>query len=112
MSAAPFLAALYALRTGLLMIDVISPAEAVVIEISREAGFRFELWLKRSTDTQQRIAMGIDFTKPMFRDIDAETDNPKREMEIRGVKMRWPTGRIHDGDRPRPRPVVEDIPHG
>lgn len=122
MSAAPFLAALYAVRTGLLLIGAITPAEAVVIEISPEAGLRFEIWLAK-LDHAQRITMGIEVGKLGTSTVGAYSDNPYREIEIRNVLIRWQTGRIarrdgtgeaqpSAGSAEAPILRMEDIPHG
>lgn len=85
MSAAPLLAALYALRTGFLGLDVISPAESITVDLSYAAGQKFETWL---ATVPPAIA---DELRHKMNNWGRERDG-HREIELRGVKIRWPHG--------------------
>lgn len=114
MSAHALQEALWALRTAFIEPDLwhdgLGP---IVVEIPAEAGIRFECWIRQNAP-DELVHRGAD---ELFEIVGADTDNPKRQVTLQGVAIRWPTGRVctyfgagRHRIEPRPEARIIEIP--
>jgi hypothetical protein len=94
-----FVEALWNLDVALRAPDVLAPGEKIVVEIPYEAGKRLELWLMNNPPEE------LVYRQQWCRTIDVDSEAPKRECELHGVKVRWPVERELSNDGMRPRPA-------
>lgn len=99
MTAYPFVEALHTLDVVLRAAAVLAPGDKITVELPDcEAGERFELWLRCNPPEELLYRVNN-----WGRDVDVDTDNPKREIYLHGVTVRWPVVRVMTPDGPAPR---------
>lgn len=99
------LAALAALRGTLHANDITESADLISVELPYQAGIRFELWLAR-TNPPDLLAAPNNWGG----EIDTDGPNPKRYVNLQGLRVVWPTGRVALDGKVVPRPAPFD-PH-
>lgn len=96
--------ALHGLHSAFFEIDVTRYNERIVVEIPEEAGRRLEAWLMSHLPIERHQGDGNG-----FRLVDADSQNPKREVTVQGVAIRWPTGRVMTQHGVAPRPLPDEV---
>lgn len=101
------LAGLDGLRTAFHAIDVTGYDDVITVELSAEVGRKFECWLLMNMPDELRFAFNGGRVE-----VDTDTENPKRYVNLYGVRVMWPTGRIRlgpPGYKVIPRPIPDEV---